>query len=263
MRPATTSWRGSSREPRLSVPLPLHTLTWGHGPRRILLLHGVSSSAAGWWRLAADLAGAGWEVIAPDLRGHGRSPRADGYSIPAYATDVLALGEGWDAALGHSPGGALVVEAHRRAPGWADRLILQDPALLLPARAAILEALLEPFDRPLTAAAVAAANPGWDPEDARIKAEALAETGPDVVRATVADNDPWNLLAAAEGIAAPTLLLGSDPARDGIVPVTLGEWLAATNPRVTYRVLEGAGHSAHREPATYDRYLAEVTAALG
>jgi hypothetical protein len=47
-----------------------------------------------------------------------------------------------------------------------------------------------------------------------------------------------------------------------VVPVTLGEWLAGANPSVTYRMLEDAGHSAHREPAVYDRYLFEILSAL-
>ena len=244
-------------------PVSLHTLAWGDGPRRILLLHGISSSASGWWRLAADLAGAGWTVVAPDLRGHGESPAAGDYSIAAYAADVLALGTGWDAALGHSLAGAAAVAAHAGSRDWAGRLILQDPALVLPSRPEVLAALLEPFGRPLTTEAVAAANPGWDREDARIKAEALAQTSAEVVAGTLADNDPWNVLAEAETISVPTLLLGSDPACEGIVPITLGEWLREANPRVIYRVLSGAGHSAHREPAVYDRYLSEVLAALG
>ena len=246
-----------------TTSFPLHTLTWGDGVRHILLLHGISSSAAGWWRLAGDLAVSGWSVTAADLRGHGHSPRADDYSIPAYAADVIALGDRWDAVLGHSLGGAVVVAAHRAAPNWARRLILQDPALLLPDRAEVLPVLLEAFDRPLSAEVVAAANPAWHREDVRIKAEALRQTGPDVVRGTVEDNDPWNLLAAAEAIEAPTLLLGSDPGRDGVVAVTLGEWLAGANPMVAYRMLAGAGHSAHREPAIYDRYLDVINRALG
>lgn len=246
----------------MGAPLPLHTQTWGDGSRRILLVHGISSNAAGWWRLGEDLAAAGWTATGVDLRGHGRSPRGSDYTFASYAGDLLALGSGWDAALGHSLGGAVLVTAHGTDPGWVDRLILQDPALLLPDGDAVLDTLLEPFEGPRTPEAIAAANPRWLPEDARLKAAALGETSPDVVTGTVAGNNPWNLLAEAEAISVPTLLLGSDPTCDGIVPITFGEWLAGANPRVTYRMLSGAGHSAHREAAIYDRYLSEVLAAL-
>jgi pimeloyl-ACP methyl ester carboxylesterase len=63
-------------------------------------------------------------------------------------------------------------------------------------------------------------------------------------------------------VTVPTTLLGSDPAAAGIVPGALGAWLAAENPLITYRVLAGAGHSAHREEAGYPGYLSALLAEL-
>jgi pimeloyl-ACP methyl ester carboxylesterase len=243
--------------------VPLFTRTWGDGPRRILLLHGISSSAAGWWRVAGDLAEGGWSVTAADLRGHGHSPSAEDYSFASHAADVLALGGGWDAVLGHSLGGAVAVVTAHRDPGWAAGLVLQDPALGMVEndRAVILGGLLASYRRPLTPSAVAEESPGWHPEDWRLKAEALRRCSPDVVRATFADNDPWLVLDEASSLPVPAVVLGSDPAAGGIVPVAIGEWLGGL-PGATYRLIEGAGHSAHREVDRYDRYLEEVLGAL-
>ncbi|HUU61825.1 MAG TPA: alpha/beta hydrolase [Acidimicrobiia bacterium] len=247
-----------------ATPVRLQVRTWGAGPRRILLLHGISSSADGWWRLASDLADRGWSVTAPDLRGHGRSPAGEDYLLPSYATDVLALGDGWDAVLGHSLGGAVAVLASTRNPAWAVRLVLQDPALILPDpfRAELMRGSMEWYDRPPTAEAVAEANPGWHPEDCRIKAEALRRSSPEMVRHTFEDNDPWNVLAEAATLPCPVVLLGSDPAAGVAFPVTIGEWLG-TQPGVEYRMLSGAGHAAHREQAGYRGYLSAVLEALG
>jgi pimeloyl-ACP methyl ester carboxylesterase len=44
---------------------------WGAGPRRALLLHGLGSSGASWWRIAEALAEREFQVCAPDLRGPG------------------------------------------------------------------------------------------------------------------------------------------------------------------------------------------------
>ncbi|MFH1330036.1 MAG: alpha/beta hydrolase [Actinomycetota bacterium] len=246
-----------------ATPVRLQVRTWGAGPRRILLLHGISSSADGWWRLAGDLAHRGWSVTAPDLRGHGHSPAGDDYLLASYATDVLALGDGWDVVLGHSLGGAVAVLASTRNPAWAVRLVLQDPALILAdaPRAEIVRGLMECYDRPLTPEAVAEANPGWHPEDCRIKAEALRRSSPEMVRGTFEDNDPWNVLAEAAGLPCQMVLLGSDPATGVVFPVTIGEWLG-TQPGVEYRMLSGAGHAAHREQAGYEVYLSAVLDAL-
>ncbi len=246
------------------MTVALGTMRWGEGPRRILLLHGISSNAAGWWRVAPELATSGWQVTAADMRGHGTSPISDEYTLDAYASDVLGLGAGWDAVLGHSLGGAVAVIAQTMDPGWAGGLILQDPALLMPDAQIeeITAALLEPIDGPATEAEIAAENPRWHATDVHIKREALCQTSATVLRCTMEQNTPWNVLEPASSVSVPTVLLGSDPEEGGIVAVSIGGWLAEENPHLRYEMLEGAGHSAHREDDGYDAYLAAVHRAL-
>jgi pimeloyl-ACP methyl ester carboxylesterase len=244
------------------VTVELGTLSWGTGDRRILLLHGLSSNAAGWWRVGPDLAAAGWAVTAADLRGHGTSPLGDGYSFAAYAGDVLALGAGWDAVVGHSLGGAVAVTAHHLGPGWAGGLVLQDPALFTSEAdgEGLLTAVLG--DLEATAAEIAAGRPRWSDTDVRIKVEALQQTGSTVVRGTIADTRPWDLRDRTAEVEVPTAILGSDPESGGIMPVALGERLAAENRMIRYTLLAGAGHSAHREAAGYRRYREALMEAL-
>lgn len=248
----------------ITVPLNLATRHWGDGPRSILLLHGITSNARGWWRLGPDLADHGWRVVAPDLRGHGESPRGADYALSSYTADVLAIGGQWDAVLGHSMGGAIAVLASGEGSRFADRLILHDPALLIGSTGAeeALGWLLEPYERPQTVTETIEANPTWDPEDARLKAESLLQCSADVVRATVYDNPDWTLITETASLSVPTSIIGGDPAHGGIMPVTIGEWFAAGSSFIDYVMLPGSGHSAHRETASYDAYLSTVLAAL-
>jgi len=246
------------------MALSLESRRWGGGEQRVLLLHGVTSNAAGWWKLGSDLAERGWNVTAVDLRGHGRSPGGGDYELMSYASDVLALGIGWDAVLGHSLGGAVAVLASSMEERFARRLILQDPALLLasiPTEEAV-QWLLEPYAGPRTTEAVAAENPSWHAEDVRLKVESLDQCPPLVVEATVRDNPDWNLIVETAGLSVPTTIIGGDPEYGGIVPVTIGEWFASDNPFIEYVKIAGSGHSAHREPASYDAYLDIVLGAL-
>lgn len=241
------------------MALTLRTRHWGGGERRMLLLHGITSNTAGWWRLGPDLAESGWHVIAADLRGHGDSPAGGDYRLSSYVEDVLALGR-WDVVLGHSLGGALAVLASTSDPRFARRLILQDPALLMaaiPTEEAV-GWLLEPYGRPRTIEALTDDNPTWHPEDVRLKVEALGQCSPEVVEATVRDNPDWNLIAETAGLSVPTTIIGGDPPHGGIVPVTIGEWFAAENPFIDYVVVPGSGHSAHREPKSYEAFLEVV-----
>ena len=58
----------------------------------LVLLHGVSMSAAYFHPVIDPLVAAGYRVIVPDLRGHGRSPHVEGgHTVGQYADDVNAL----------------------------------------------------------------------------------------------------------------------------------------------------------------------------
>ena len=96
----------------------LATLSWRAGDRSALLIHGITSSAAGWWRVARSLCEIGYTVTAPDLRGHGASPAGSDQRLASMAADVLALGTRWDLVLGHSMGGSVAIAAATARPEW-------------------------------------------------------------------------------------------------------------------------------------------------
>ena len=54
--------------------IPFSALSWGDPDGRpLLLVHGVTASAAIWWRVGPALAATGRRVVAVDLPGHGRT----------------------------------------------------------------------------------------------------------------------------------------------------------------------------------------------
>jgi pimeloyl-ACP methyl ester carboxylesterase len=109
----------------------LHTRRYGHGTRRIALLHGVSGDHRMFHDLTDRLTQRDYTVIGVDLRGHGQSPRADSYAISDFADDVVeTLPTQLDVILGHSLGGVVLIEAvERLQPG---RAIYLDPAWFVP-----------------------------------------------------------------------------------------------------------------------------------
>jgi pimeloyl-ACP methyl ester carboxylesterase len=240
-------------------PLSLATLEWGQTGPRALLIHGITSSARGWWRLGAEMARAGYAVTAPDLRGHGDSPRGDDYLLSSYAAEVLALGEEWNVVVGHSLGGAIALVAQTENRAFAGRLLLEDPALTLSNPDRILTEYTRVFENP-SAAAILAEYPRWHPQDARIKAEALEASSPEVVRRTFLDNERWDLMPMAMELDRPTLLLAAEPDHGALVTAETGERIAAANPRVKFRVLAGSGHSMHRD--SYDAFWRELQGLL-
>jgi pimeloyl-ACP methyl ester carboxylesterase len=233
----------------------LATLEWGQRGPRALLIHGMTSSARSWWRLGAEMARAGYRVTAPDLRGHGDSPRGEDYLLASYAADVLALGREWDVVVGHSLGGAIAAIAQTDDRTFTGRLVLEDPVLSLSDPNRFIAEYTKPFDDP-SAAAILAQNPRWHPQDARIKAEAIEASSPEVVRRTALENQPWDLVPMAIELASPTLLVAADPDQGAFVAPEMGDRIAAANPRVRFRVLTGAGHSMHRD--SYEEFWRAV-----
>ena len=208
---------------------------------KALLIHGLSSNPSTWWRVADALKEQGWDVTSPDLRGHGTADRADSYALEDYAGD---LPDGpFDLIVGHSLGGAIAV---LRA-ATARRLVLLDPVLEVAAAEwdAVRADQIAELD--LTAAQLDADKPYWDARDRAGKLAAVRAADRRMVGATFDDNPGWNMVAEAEALTVPTLVLGGDHAVYSMLATETAEAIATANPLVEYRLVEGAGHSVHRD----------------
>jgi pimeloyl-ACP methyl ester carboxylesterase len=232
----------------VAAPVRLQTHVWGpSGTRHALLLHGVCSDGACWWRLGSELADDGWLVVAPDLRGHGRSPAGIDHGLATLAADAAVLGSGWDVVVGHSLGGAIATHLLASPTLEIAAGVLVDPVLRLDAdgrqrlrTASRAEAGgVGPDD-------VRRAHPTWDERDVWRKVLATRAVTPDVVDAVLDHNDPWDVVPLLERSTARVHLLAADPDIGGTLAPSLAATLADGG-RVTAEVVAGAGHSIHRE----------------
>jgi len=213
--------------------------------RRALLIHGLSSSSSTWWRLADALEADGWQVTAPDLRGHGEAPRYDSYRFDDLVND-LPNGP-FDLMVGHSLGGTVAVVAGARQPELAKRIVVLDPVLEVPEDEWDAVKADQLADLELTIDSIRVSKPHWSPRDHDIKIAAIAQVDRQSVEAVFTDNLDWNVTAEAATIAVPTLILGGDPAVYTMLEPATAHALIDANPMLEYRVIEGAGHSLHRD----------------
>ena len=117
--------------------IPFSALTWGDpSARPLVLIHGVTSSAAIWWRVGPALAATGRRVVALDLPGHGRTGHWTGRPrFGDMAADVAAWirAAGLDRpdlqVVGHSYG-AMTTAALPRAGLRPATIVLLDPPVL-------------------------------------------------------------------------------------------------------------------------------------
>lgn len=113
---------------------------WGEpGAPRVICLHGVRGHGRHFAGLAARLPGS--HVVAVDLLGHGASPWEPPWDIRAHCEAILeTVGHGRASLVGHSFGGRLAFELAARAPELVPRIVLLDPAILLPGHVALAAA---------------------------------------------------------------------------------------------------------------------------
>lgn len=236
----------------MASPVTLPRLSWGDplGPQA-LLAHGLGSDGALMWRYGVALADAGWHAVAVDLRGHGEAPRTLDYRLSAYAADLLgttpARGGAWDAVVGHSLGGAASTLAAAQNPGWTRRLVLIDPAIALSEddREIVRTSQEQSFADPHIEA-VRAAHPAWHPIDVELKARATQRASRWAVEQTSAQNTEWDVRSAAASLTVPTHVVGADPAVHSLFTGDLAAEVLR-NPVITMSVIDGAGHSPHRD----------------
>jgi lipase len=99
----------------------------------VVLLHGLTDSAACWPLVLDHLAGGPRRVVALDARGHGGVPLPDEpFTIAALAADAAAalreIDLGPALVVGHSMGGVTAEELALTAPELVAGLLLEDPA---------------------------------------------------------------------------------------------------------------------------------------
>jgi pimeloyl-ACP methyl ester carboxylesterase len=182
--------------------IPWSALEWGDPDERpLLLIHGVTTSAAVWWRVGPALAATGRRVVALDQAGHGRTGHWQGHHrFRDNAADIAAFIRAAGLArpelqvIGHS-WGAVTAAALPVAGVRPATLILLDPPVLPFARIA-LEAS-DPSQQPVSSmegaiAAVRAGNPTWDEGDVLAKAEAVLEMDFEAARSVLLDNGDWD-----------------------------------------------------------------------
>jgi lipase len=118
----------------------LATYEWGEpGAPRVVCLHGVRNHGRHFAPLAARLPE--YHVVAPDLLGHGHSPWEPPWDIATHLDAIVeSVGARASVLVGHSFGGRLAFELAARAPKLVPKLVLLDPAILLPGHVALAAA---------------------------------------------------------------------------------------------------------------------------
>lgn len=110
--------------------VPLHYSSYGAGSPALVFVHGISCDQS-YWREQVSPFSMDFRVVTIDLAGHGESGLGrKEWSMDAYGGDVSSVIEALDlqsvVLIGHSMGGAVILEAARRLQDRVKGLVVVD-----------------------------------------------------------------------------------------------------------------------------------------
>jgi branched-chain amino acid transport system permease protein len=233
----------------------------GHGPERIVLIHGFQASARIWRLVQEALPADRYSTIAINNRGAGDSeapPSEHDLSVPHFAADAFELVSqlGWKdfTLVGHSLGGATVAQFAVDHPELLKGLVLLDPAdpdgRRLPPGALSMDEMLDRMIAGRRAQqANGAAGDGIDASGAgangelmRLLAEDMRNAPEQRLRGSMRSMFDIRLGERVKTLTMPVILAGGDA--DALIPVAsmLATW--AKYPAGTgLHFWHGVGHS--------------------
>jgi len=253
---------------------------------QLVLLHGITSSAAANWPSIAHWSQRGWRVIALDARGHGLSPRWQPQQLlragqqlvddvvevleylptpaPAQnAAPTAGASEPTPAAglkpilIGHSMGAATAAVVAAQRPDLVSALVLEDPArygtrshseLLRrgQARANHVNRTLADLPASLVALLENAGTPGQPSAQEALPSLWASQQLDQSLLGTGVVAPEVEFTQLMESISLPTLLLTGDRRGEARVGAQLLAHLMEQNPHICGQVMPGAGHQVRR-----------------
>ena len=231
---------------------PLNVMRWGDPKAKkvAVALHGITANGGAFAQPGRLMAERGWLVLAPDMRGHGESPRADGdFSTAALLADLAAaVPAAPDALIGHSFGGYLAQMGVLRGVFRPGALVLEDPVSHFADREAPAAMLAwDEANLPRDIEGLLRLNPQWSRLDAAWKVVSLEQVRFSDATAAFAGNAPWDLRDEAAKIAAQQPTVWVMPRISRFVPESDQQRLKREVGEERLVILEGVGHSVHRD----------------
>ena len=209
----------------------------------LVMIHGAGGRADLWKNQFRPLKSR-MNLLALDLPGHGKTAEQGKDSIEAYARWVeKVLGDLSPEPvflLGHSMGGAVVLEAALSCPERLSGIILVGTGARLPVAPAILEGLVQQFQHTVDRIIGYAYAPDADPVLLREGARLMKEAGPGILHGDFLACDRFDRRQGIPGIHAPCLIVCGE--KDMLAPPAFSKKLNASIPGSRLVTVPGAGH---------------------
>lgn len=221
----------------------------GYDPARptLLMVHGSGGRAQSYLPQLSGLA-RDFNVASIDMPGHGQTPGPTPQRVEEYSRwlgDFLAAGPIRPVVMGHSLGGAVILQLALERPRLIKGLILLGTGSRLRVMPAILDGIKADFES--TAAMVVRYSyaAGADERTIDQGIEELSANDPKTVWSNFTACDNFDVSARLNEITMPTLVLVGE--QDQLTPMKYSEFLAKGIAGAQLKVIENGGHMVNVE----------------
>jgi len=220
------------------------------GTTPVIFIHGAGASSNVWLRQLQAFEES-FPVVAVDLPGHGGSDGGGYPRLEDYGHDLLAfldaLGLNQAVWLGHSMGGAIVMELALCHPERVEKIILAGSGAQLKVPGEVLFALRRDSREVMRVISRYAYSPNFPAYHLNLTETEMANYRPEVLVTDFSACDAFDISKHLSRIVQPTLILCGR--EDRFTPLELSEHLRSGIPHSRLEVIEGAGHMAMIEDA--------------
>jgi pimeloyl-ACP methyl ester carboxylesterase len=208
----------------------------------VVFLHGAGGTHQHWLYQVRDVPHSA--TYALDLPGHGRSEGEGRDSIAAYGDWLVAfldaVGEEQAVLVGHSMGGAIVLDVALRYASRVAGLGLVATGARLRVAPAILDGIHQDYEAAVRLICDFAFGPETPPEMVRLARRQMGEIPPEVLYGDFVACDAFNVMGRLGEIADPAFVLCGT--QDHLTPSKYSVYLRDHLPHAVLHLVEGAGH---------------------
>ncbi len=245
--------------------LIVHYQVHSSGENTMVLVHGWSCDQ-GYWQAQVEGLMVDFMVVTLDLGGHGRSGTVrETWDMPSFGADVAAVVEKLDLSnvilVGHSMGGAVIIEAARRLPGRVVALIGVDDFhdFAQQHKSEQIEQLLMPFQSDFVGTTDEFVRsmflPTADSALVHRVASDMASAPQEIALGAIEQFLQYDFVAALGDVRLPVRCVNADAYPTNIE----GNIQVAASFKA--KIMPGTGHFLHMEnPAAFNRLLRETLA---
>jgi pimeloyl-ACP methyl ester carboxylesterase len=230
----------------------------------ILMVHGAGGRAQIWQNQIPEL-GKKFHAVAIDLPGHGITPDAGITSISGYAKWIVNLVDsifhGGVILMGHSMGGAIIMNTSIIKPDHIRALILVSTGLKLKVAPQFLEGLKSNSASTVDAIIKYAYHPETSPSVILEGARWMKDTPEEILYNDFNACNEFDMSEDAKGIDLPTLIICGE--QDMLTPPKLSNKIKDTINNSTLKLVPSSGHMVMIEkPVEFNRIVLEYITSI-